>query len=266
MIERRFSQFSSVICFHLPESRFSSGSQRKYCSSTGSKSVSSSSSIADWRCLHNGSHDRTIGILPRRPFRFPFLNTPSEPIRPFDRLPAIYPRNVRYVTGLFAWGIVFWWCLAVVMIVLPSHGTLELSSTGEGVPIGDVISVVASAFSPFVLGNAVVLLVSQLVTIRREFFGQQTYTRLSAPMIAEIPVRVIVFWFLLAIFAQLVFPLLLWPLSAAFDTIRVTEIAISALVIFGKLTVEWSTFRSRWVAKSDGIARWFTHEDPQSGQ
>ena len=196
----------------------------------------------------------------------PFLDTPSGPIRPFDRLPSIYPRNVRYATGLLLWGIVFWWCLAVVMIVVPSNGSLELSYSGEGVPIGDVISVIAAAFSPFVLGNAVVLLVSQLVTIRREFFGQQTYTRLSAPMIAEIPVRVIVFWFLLAIFAQLVFPLLLWPLYAAFDTIRVTEIAVSALVIFGKLTVEWSTFRSRWVAESDGIARLFTHEDPRSDQ
>lgn len=196
----------------------------------------------------------------------PFLDLRSGPRQPFNRLPPIYPRNVRYALGLFAWGIVFWWCLALLMIVLPSQATLELSSSGEGVPIGDVIAVVVAAFSPYVLGNAVVLLVSQLLTIRRAFFGQRTYKRLSAPMIAEIPVRVIVFWFLLAIFAQLVFPLLLWPLYAMFDTIRVTEIAISALVIFGKLTVEWSTFRARWVAKSDGIARWFTHEDPQSGQ
>ncbi|WP_222920252.1 DUF6498-containing protein [Natrinema sp. SYSU A 869] len=196
----------------------------------------------------------------------PFLDISSDPIQLFDRLPPIYPRNVRYAIGLLVWGMVFWWCLALMMIVLPSHETLELSSSGEGVPIGDVISVVAAAFSPLVFGNVIVLLVSQLVTIRREFFGQQTYTRLSAPMIAEIPVRVIVFWFLLAIFAQLVFPLLLWPLYAAFDTVRVTEIAICALVISGKLTVEWSTFRSRWVAKSDGIARWFSHEDLQSGQ
>jgi len=49
----------------------------------------------------------------------PFLDTPSGPIRPFDRLPSIYPRNVRYATGLLLWGIVFWWCLAVVMIVVP---------------------------------------------------------------------------------------------------------------------------------------------------
>jgi len=34
----------------------------------------------------------------------PFLDTPSGPIRPFDRLPSIYPRNVRYATGLLLWG------------------------------------------------------------------------------------------------------------------------------------------------------------------
>lgn len=196
----------------------------------------------------------------------PFFDTRSDPRQPFDRLPPIYPRNVRYAIGLLVWGMVFWWCLALMMIVLPSHETLELSSSGKGVPLREVVSVVATAFSPLVFGNSIGLLVSQLVTIRREFFGQQTYTRLSAPMIAEIPVRVIVFWFLLAVFAQLVFPLLLWPLYAVFDTMRVTEIGISALVIFGKLTLEWSTFQARWVAKSDGIARWFTHEDPQSRQ
>lgn len=197
-------------------------------------------------------------------FSIPLLNTQSGPIRPFESMPPIYRRNVRYTLGLLVWGLVFWWCLAILMIVLPSHGSLELSSSNEGVPLRDVISVVAAAFSPVILLNALLLVVSQLVTVRREFFGRQAYERLSAPMIAEIPVRLILFWFLLTIFAQLVFPLLLWPLYATFDTRSVTGIGISALVIFGKLTIEWSTFRARRLEKSNGIARWFTLEDPQS--
>ncbi|SFS67024.1 DUF6498-containing protein [Halostagnicola kamekurae] len=207
--------------------------------------------------------DRNIDPLS---FSLPFVNARETPIQPFDRVPAVYPRNVRYAIGLFVWGLVFWWCLAVLMVLMPARATLELSASGEGVPIGDVVSIIGNAFSPAILVNACLLFVSQLVTIRREFFGRRRHERLSAATIAELPIRVILFWFLLTIFAQLVFPLLLWPIALVFDTATVTEVGVSTLVIAGKLTIEWATRESQWSGESSGIARFFTPENPHSSE
>ncbi|WP_228371017.1 MULTISPECIES: DUF6498-containing protein [unclassified Natrinema] len=207
--------------------------------------------------------DRNIDPLS---FSFPFVTPRKTPIQPFDRIPPIYPRNVQYAIGLFVWGLVFWWCLAVLMILLPARATLELSASGEGVPIGDVVSIIGNAFSPVILLNACLLFISQLMMIRREFFGRRRHEQLSAATIAEFPIRVIVFWFLLTIFAQLIFPLLLWPIALVFDTATVTELGISTLVIAGKLTIEWATRQSQWSGESDGITRWFTPENPYSSE
>lgn len=207
--------------------------------------------------------DRNIDPLS---FSLPFVNARETPIQPFDRVPAVYPRNVRYAIGLFVWGLVFWWCLAVLMVLMPARATLELSTSGEGVLIGDVLSIIGNAFSPAILVNACLLFVSQLVTIRREFFGRQRHERLSAATIAKLPIRVIFFWFLLTIFAQLVFPLLLWPIALVFDTATVTEVGVSTLVIAGKLTIEWATRESQWSGESSGIARFFTPENPHSSE
>ncbi|MDS0475885.1 DUF6498-containing protein [Natrinema sp. 1APR25-10V2] len=179
----------------------------------------------------------------------PFLNTRSGTIRPFERLPPIYRRNVPYAIGLLGWGLGLWWCLSFLMIVQPSQGTPLVWSSEEGIFLESIVAIV----SPALLITTMFLFASQLVQIRREFLGEQRYERLSAPMIAEIPIRVIVFWFLLTVFAQLIYPILLWPLFALFDSRTVTELGISSLVVAGNVTIEWSTLKARRLEEPDGF-------------
>lgn len=190
----------------------------------------------------------------------PFLTTNSDSIQPVDWMPPIYGRNVRYAAGLLVWGLGFWACLSVLMIVLPSSESLELPAGSTAIPIEEYISVISDAYSPEILGNALVLGVSQLLAIRREFFGQQKYEQLSAPMTAEIPVRKVVFWILLTGIAIFVFPIASLPLVAVFDTTTITQIGTAMIVVLGKLTIEWSAFQAQQLEEPKGVARWFTPE------
>lgn len=192
----------------------------------------------------------------------PLLNTCSGKIQLFERLPPIYRRNVPNAVGLLCWGLGFWFCLSFLMIVHPSQGT-PIGWSSEG---GILLESIVAIASPTLLITTMVLFASQLVTIRREFVDEQRYEQLSAPMIAEIPIRVILFWFLLTLFAQLVYPVLLWPLFALFDSRTVTELGISLLVIAGNSTIEWSTVKARRLEDPDGFAGWFAPEGPQSEQ
>lgn len=147
------------------------------------------------------------------------------------------------------------------MIELPASETLDHAPDTHGVPLREYISVIAAAFSPAVLVNIILLSISQLLTVRREFFGKQKYQSLSAPMTLDLPVRVVVFWFVLMLFGYLVFPLVTWPLVALLDAETIAEAGISMIVIGGKLTIEWSAFQARRVDEPDGVASWFSPED-----
>ena len=186
----------------------------------------------------------------------PFVNAPSGAIRPVDWLPPIHSRNLRYATGMFVWGLGFWACLSVLMVVLPSPRHVGYDSG-----MSELVAVVSAAYSPTVLLSVCALVVSRVVTVRREFFGRQTYERLSAPMTAEIPARQVVFWFLLTPVAQFVLPVVALPLVGVFDQRTLVEGGIALLVVAGKLFVEWSNFRAQELGETGGVAGWFTPEE-----
>jgi len=188
----------------------------------------------------------------------PFLSGRSGSVRPVSALPPIYYRNVRYAVGLLVWGLGFWACLSVMMVVLPSPASLDL-------PLVEYPGVVADATSPASLANAVALVASQLATVRDEFLGQRRYERLSAPMTVEVPVRQVVFWFLLSPVATLLLPLVTLPLVVAFDATVITRVGVATIVVVGKLTIEWSTFRAQRRADPGVVAGWFTPEESNSG-
>lgn len=194
----------------------------------------------------------------------PFLSSRSGSARPVEWLPPVYYRNVRYAAGLLVWGLGFWLCLSLLMVVLPSPE--PLAAPGEAsVRLGDYVSIVAAPVSPGTLASVFALIVSKLVNVRRGFLDQRRYERLSAPMTAEIPARQVVFWFLLIPVAQFVVPLLTLPLVDVVGTRTLTQVGVASVVVLGKLTVEWSAFRARQCGESDGVAGWFTPEEYKPG-
>ncbi|NEU56796.1 DUF6498-containing protein [Halorussus sp. MSC15.2] len=190
----------------------------------------------------------------------PFLSSRSGTTRPVEWLPPIYYRNVSYAAGLLVWGLGFWLCLSVLMVVLPSPVVVE-NPYSNSEAIYEYASIFASVLSPEILLSALALLVSQLDSTRRQFLGEARYEQLSAPMTVEIPVRRMVFWFLLTPVAEFVLPLLTLPLAGLFDTRVLFDIGIATLVVLGKLTVEWSSFRARHRENPSGVAGWFTPEE-----
>ncbi|MFB1063433.1 DUF6498-containing protein [Natrinema sp. H-ect4] len=194
----------------------------------------------------------------------PLLDTRSGIIQPVDWLPPLYRRNVPYAVGQFVWGIVFWWSLSVLLIIFSYPEPVETGA--EGRPLfGEGLAAIVATSSPVLLLNGLVLLVSQLLFVRH-FFVHHTYKTLSAPMIAEIPARQIGFWIVVGVVVQIVVPLLLWPVAIVFDAKSAIESGIPLLAVFAKLTMEWSIYGGRWIDQSDGLARWFTPNDPQTGK
>lgn len=200
--------------------------------------------------------DRTI-----RPMTLsvPILSSRSGMARPVEWLPPIHYRNVSYAAGLLVWGLGFWLCLSMLMVVLPSPETIE-NPYSDPAAISEYVSIFAAVLSPGVVISALALFVSQLDTVRREFLGRQRYKRLSAPMTIEIPVRQIVFLFLLTPVAEFVLPLLLLPLVGLVDTRELFEIGIATVVVLGKLTIEWSAYQARQCEEPSGVGSWFTPE------
>ena len=167
-------------------------------------------------------------------------------------LPPIYRRNGFVVFMALVFGV-FW----------------------VGVPVfADFPYVdVASAVSPTVLAAAVGITVSQLVEVRREFFGKRRYEEMSVHMVLEIPLRVITFAGVLLLVLHVVGILLLVAIGglfgpSAFETVLTGEVVAfcyALVVVLAMLAVEWSRFRATREPNPGGLADWFTPEDPRSG-
>ncbi|SFS67041.1 DUF6498-containing protein [Halostagnicola kamekurae] len=192
----------------------------------------------------------------------PLLETRTGQIQPVGWMPPIYRRNVPYAVGLFVWGLVFWWSLSVLLIIFSYPEPVETGAEGRAL-FGEGVAAITATATPGLLLNGLVLLAAQLLFVRH-FFAQHVYETLSAPMIAEIPARQIGFWIVVGVGAQIVVPLLLWPVAIVFDAKSAIESGIPLLTIFAKVTMEWSIYGGRWIDQSDGLARWFTPSDPQT--
>lgn len=190
----------------------------------------------------------------------PFVSSREGSTRPIGRLPPIYYRNVRYVIGMLVFGLAFWFLLSYLFVVLPYPGPLHVRPS-----VQVVISRIEAASSPARLALAIPLFLAHLAVVRREFFGRRQYERRSAPTIAEIPIRYVLFWLVLSVGTTIVLPVGMW----AFDELGIPTsngtTAIAAVVVGAKLAIEWSQFRARQRDEPAGMARWLTPETPESG-
>jgi hypothetical protein len=172
--------------------------------------------------------------------------TDPEGVRLADRLPLIYRRNARLVWRSLVWGIGF-----------------------SALPLVLYQSAIEAAISPAVVGSVLVMAVSQLAEIRREFFGEQKYEAMSAHMVLEIPCRIIFFMGAWILLLQTVGIFFLLGVGAVFGstakhvrTENVIEIVYVTVLVLGKFTVEWARFRANHEENPGRIRNWFTPQDP----
>jgi hypothetical protein len=164
-------------------------------------------------------------------------------------LPPIYPHDLGVILLSFGWGAAFW--------------------------IGPILAfeiqeVVLEAFSPLVVATTGGIVLSHLIELRREFFGAKKYTEMSAHMVLEIPLRIILFPIVL--FAFIVF--FAWPFLAFVFLILPEAMGISwtapriefvfvTTVVLLKLTVEWARFWADRDPDPGRVTRWFLPQDPR---
>ncbi|WP_435179948.1 DUF6498-containing protein [Halorussus sp. AFM4] len=165
-------------------------------------------------------------------------------------LPPMYRRNAVMVFKSLVFGA-FW-------VGIPIYGEF---------PYVDV----ASAVSPAVLAAAFGIAVSQLVELRREYFGKRRYEEMSVHMVLEIPLRVIAFMGGVLLVLHVVGVLLLLAVrelfgASVFETVltgRVIAICYALVAMLAMLAVEWSRFWASREPDPGGLADWFTPEDPR---
>ena len=173
-----------------------------------------------------------------------------EPIRLVSWLPPVYRRNV-----------------GVVVRSLGVFYFVAFPLLGVGL---DAVSYV----TPTVGFAAVGVCLAQVAEVRREFFAEREYEEQSPYMVVEAAQRVVFFYFgigMLAVPAVTVVLLVAQAVagSAAFDAVAAV-VGPGALLLpylvpiaLAKATVEWGRRRAVREDDPDGIATWFTGEDPR---
>ncbi|MFH5797287.1 DUF6498-containing protein [Haladaptatus sp. CMAA 1911] len=173
-------------------------------------------------------------------------DTDPDGIRLAGWLPPLYRRNLELVAWSLVWGVGF-----------------------SALPLALYRSTIESAITPVVVGSAVIMAVSQLARVRREFFGNHQYETMSVHMVLEIPCRIIAFmavWMMLLHVPGMFFlvgaVVMFEDIARSVLTRNVIEICYVTAVLVGKFTVEWSQFRVSHAENPGRIADWFTPQDP----
>ena len=173
-----------------------------------------------------------------------------EPIRLVSWLPPIYRRNARVVRrslGIFAF--------------------LAFPLLGVG---WDALSYLTPTVGLATLG----VCGAQVAEVRREFFAERAYEERSPYMVVEAAQRVVFFYFVIGMVTVVPVTFGLFAIEAALapglldgvaDAFGVEVLLLPYLlpIALAKATVEWGRRRAVREADPDGVATWFSGEDPR---
>lgn len=176
--------------------------------------------------------------------------TEPEPIHLASWLPPVYRRNVRVAArslGVFAF-------LAFPLFSVDTDAFAYLTPTVGLATVG-------------VCG-------AQVTEVRREFFAERAYEEQSPYMVVEAAQRVVFFYFAIGIATAVGVSLVLVAVQAALGSGALDAVAAVAgteafllpyliPIALAKAVVEWGRRRAHREDDPDGIATWFTGEDPR---
>lgn len=170
-----------------------------------------------------------------------------------DRLPPIHLHNLRFVpTNLLA--VVVMWFVFWVHLFNNTRSSFILESSPDGIPLEVIIAPVTT---PGVLEMGIALVIAHTAVVSREFFGMRQYEKFSAAMVAELPNRAIVFWFVV-LFAGTMGTIV--PRMAG--NVPATQALVSALTVGGKLAVDVTLLRVGRGQSEGWFTTWFVPYEP----
>jgi hypothetical protein len=93
--------------------------------------------------------------------------------------------------------------------------------------------------------------------ICRDFFGQEQYKSFSAPSLAEIPIRIGLYWFITVFFIQFML-ILTHPIVSPFVQTAHTGLRVILIVLVMKILSEWSLVKIQRGNSPNKIVYWFS--------
>ncbi|OYR47127.1 DUF6498-containing protein [Halorubrum sp. Hd13] len=173
-----------------------------------------------------------------------------EPIRVASWLPPVYRRNA-----------------GVVVRSLGVFGFLLFPLLGIGWDALDYLTPTVGLATLGICG-------AQVAEVHREFLAERAYEERSPYMVVEAAQRVVFFYFVIGVVTAVTVTAGLVAvegfvapglIDATVDAVGVEAVVLPYLlpITIAKATVEWSRRRAHREAEPDGIATWFTGEDPR---
>jgi len=196
----------------------------------------------------------------------PFISNRSGWVQLVKWLPPINYWNIQYITWPLLFGLLFWLISGTKIIDMSHPNPL---TEGKDTPFREHITVLTTADSFEAILIAFLIFGMLFILICREFFGKEQYKSFSAPSLAEIPIRIGLYWFITAFFIQFML-ILTHPIISAFDQTAYTGLRVTIILLVMKILSEWSLIKIQRDNKPNKIVNWFSlfwqgPEDPDNG-
>lgn len=219
-----------------------------------------------------GLYSLLVLVAPRTPrpddrvFSAPSLSDDSGADRGDGRrlaswLPPIYGRNVGYAVGAFLFGFAAWAVSGTILLDMLRSEPLLRGARRQDRLFGDVVTVLLEAASVRALALGLGLFALQAVFaaqfLRRE---RESYSPL---MMADVPSRLGLYWFLVAV-GTAVLLVVAVPVVEGAGVPLSTDLLVLGVVLLAKLAVEYALVQSRHGTGPDGVLRWVTPENPRT--
>lgn len=171
----------------------------------------------------------------------PFISNRSGWLNISKRLPPINYWNIQYITWSLLFGLAFWIVAGTIFIDLTNPNPV-IEGGRFNTPLRDYTDVVTTAASVEAIIVAFVIFGMLCALICRSFFGQKQYDYFSAPDLAEIPIRIGFYWFIVVIVSQFIL-ILTFPIVSVINSRTYAGFSVLVLFLLMKVLVEWSLFR-----------------------
>jgi hypothetical protein len=189
-----------------------------------------------------------------RAVSIPFISNRSGWAQLVEWLPPINYWNIQYITWPLLFGLSFWLISGTKIIDLSNPSPL---TEGLNTPFRDYITVLTTAGSLEATLIAFLIFGMLFALICRDFFGQEQYKSFSAPSLAEIPIRIGLYWFITVFFIQFIL-ILTHPFLYPFDQTAHTGLRVILIVLVMKILSEWSLIKIQQGNNPNKIVYWFS--------
>lgn len=185
----------------------------------------------------------------------PFISNRSGWTQIAKWLPPVSYWNLQFIIWPLVFSLVFWQIVGVLLVDMSDLNFII--EGGPDTPAGDYITVITAAASVEAIMIAVLIFGMMCALVSRKFLDQEQYKHFSAPELAEIPIRVGLYWFVSLIFVHLVV-ILSYPFISIIGLPDYMEFRVVGIFLILKILADLSVLNILEGKEPEKIVYWFT--------